>query len=135
MSRKFENYTSIWVNFSKFMLSLTLLYWPKRTTLSICLNDEVTINLVIKMCNKWEPQPVQIVVESVWKKWWSLLSLISFKNFIRIQFFIKWCCKWRHDNYMAISFLQVWSHLLKKSLMENFTFCAVSLFQWTCAGP
>ena len=23
------------------------------------------------------------------------------------------------------SFLRIWSHLLKKSLMENFTFCAV----------
>ena len=26
------------------------------------------------------------------------------------------------------SFLQIWSHLLKKSLMENFTFCAVTIF-------
>ena len=26
------------------------------------------------------------------------------------------------------SFLQIWSHLLKKSLMENFIFCAVKLF-------
>ena len=25
------------------------------------------------------------------------------------------------------SFLQIWSHLLKKSLMENLIFCAVSL--------
>ena len=25
------------------------------------------------------------------------------------------------------SFLQIWSHLLKKSLMENFIFCAVSI--------
>ena len=24
------------------------------------------------------------------------------------------------------SFLQIWSHLLKKSVMENFIFCAVS---------
>ena len=24
-----------------------------------------------------------------------------------------------------LSFLQIWSHLLKKSLMENFIFCAV----------
>ena len=24
------------------------------------------------------------------------------------------------------SFLRIWSHLLKKSLMENFTFCAAS---------
>ena len=27
-----------------------------------------------------------------------------------------------------ISFLQIWSHLLKKSLMENFIFCAVKVF-------
>ena len=26
------------------------------------------------------------------------------------------------------SFLQIWSHLLKKSLMENFIFCAVWAF-------
>ena len=26
------------------------------------------------------------------------------------------------------SFLRIWSHLLKKSLMENFSFCIVSLF-------
>ena len=26
------------------------------------------------------------------------------------------------------SFLRIWSHLLKKSLMENFTFCAVYEF-------
>ena len=25
------------------------------------------------------------------------------------------------------SFLQIWSHLLKKSLMENFIFCVVTL--------
>ena len=25
------------------------------------------------------------------------------------------------------SFLRIWSHLLEKSLMENFTFCAVNL--------
>ena len=27
-----------------------------------------------------------------------------------------------------ISFLQIWSHLLKKSLMENFIFCALKVF-------
>ena len=27
------------------------------------------------------------------------------------------------------SFLRIWSHLLKKSLMENFIFCAVNLWQ------
>ena len=27
------------------------------------------------------------------------------------------------------SFLRIWSHSLKKSLMENFIFCAVSSFQ------
>ena len=26
------------------------------------------------------------------------------------------------------SFLRIWSHLLKKSLMENFTFCGVQFF-------
>ena len=28
-------------------------------------------------------------------------------------------------------FLRIWSHLLKKSLMENFIFCAVRLLQGT----
>ena len=31
------------------------------------------------------------------------------------------------------SFLRIWSHLLKKSLMENFIFCAVS-FLWFCSN-
>ena len=26
--------------------------------------------------------------------------------------------------------LRIWSHLLKKSLMENFIFCAVKIFRW-----
>ena len=26
-----------------------------------------------------------------------------------------------------LSFLRIWSHLLKKSLMENFIFCAVNM--------
>ena len=38
-------------------------------------------------------------------------------KFSIIDFFIK--CDQIH------SFLQIWSHLLKKSLMENFIFCAV----------
>ena len=28
------------------------------------------------------------------------------------------------------SFLRIWSHLLKKSLMENFIFCAVAFMIW-----
>ena len=35
------------------------------------------------------------------------------------------------------SFLRIWSHLLKKSLMEKFIFCAVagfSTFSWKMAG-
>ena len=28
------------------------------------------------------------------------------------------------------SFLRIWSHLLKKSLMENFIFCAVHISVW-----
>ena len=28
------------------------------------------------------------------------------------------------------SFLGIWSHLLKKSLMENFIFCALAPFYW-----
>ena len=28
------------------------------------------------------------------------------------------------------SFLRIWSHLLKKSLMENFIFCAVYFENW-----
>ena len=30
------------------------------------------------------------------------------------------------------SFLRIWSHLLKKSLTENFIFCAVTWFQTSC---
>ena len=32
------------------------------------------------------------------------------------------------------SFLLIWSHLLKKSLMENFIFCAVEIKE-NCLGP
>ena len=32
------------------------------------------------------------------------------------------------------SFLRIWSHLLKKSLMENFIFCAVILAVWNNHG-
>ena len=28
-----------------------------------------------------------------------------------------------------LSFLRIWSHLLEKSLMENFIFCAVKILQ------
>ena len=31
------------------------------------------------------------------------------------------------------SFLRIWSHLLKKSLMENFIFCAVSVLRHVAA--
>ena len=34
-----------------------------------------------------------------------------------------------------ISFLRIWSHLLKKSLMENFIFCAVSLVVMGWSSP
>ena len=30
------------------------------------------------------------------------------------------------------SFLQIWSHLLKKSVMENFIFCAVIILSYMC---
>ena len=31
---------------------------------------------------------------------------------------------------IIISLLRIWSHLLKKSLMENFIFCAVHMALW-----
>ena len=37
------------------------------------------------------------------------------KDFFSIFFFLR----------IFFSFLQIWSHLLKKSLMDNFIFCAV----------
>ena len=33
------------------------------------------------------------------------------------------------------SFLRIWSHLLKKSLMENFIFCAVCVTVWKDPSP
>ena len=42
----------------------------------------------------------------------------------KIKFSIKdFSSKWDQ----ILSFLRVWSHLLKKSLMENFKFCAVKI--------
>ena len=32
---------------------------------------------------------------------------------------------WHYTKSFPLSFLRVWSHLLKKSLLENFNFCAV----------
>ena len=34
-----------------------------------------------------------------------------------------------------LSFLRIWSHLLKKSLMENFIFCAVCNWKWIFIYP
>ena len=47
---------------------------------------------------------------------WTTAQKINF----RIKDFFSKCDQIR-------SFLQIWSHLLKKSLMENFIFCAMSL--------
>ena len=33
------------------------------------------------------------------------------------------------------SFLRIWSHLIKKSLMENFIFCAVKQIDGVAMGP
>ena len=59
-----------------------------------------------KCCSDWKLVPFPWI--SLHKKW-------SFPK----DFFIK-CDQIR-------SFLRIWSHLLKKSLMENFILCAVSL--------
>ena len=39
-----------------------------------------------------------------------------------------WECQALHKKMLVTSFLRIWSHLLKKSLMENFIFCAVQRF-------
>ena len=53
--------------------------------------------------------------------WWTdmVKTTLSDKKFSIKDFFSK-CDQIR-------SFLRIWSHLLKKSLMENFIFCAVTL--------
>ena len=35
----------------------------------------------------------------------------------------------------SLSFLRIWSHLIKKSLMENFIFCAVKQIDGVAMGP
>ena len=45
--------------------------------------------------------------------------MVERKNEVSIEDFVSKCDQIR-------SFLQIWSHLLKKSLIENFIFCAVS---------
>ena len=47
----------------------------------------------------------------------------------KVKLFIKDFCS-KCDQFR--SFLRIWSHLLEKSLMENFIFCAVYVQQW---GP
>ena len=45
----------------------------------------------------------------------------------RMKFFIR---DFSSKSDQIHSFLQIWSHLLKKSLMENFTFCAAPFSDW-----
>ena len=51
-----------------------------------------------------------------------VVSVLKTTNTQRIKFSIKYFFN-KCDQIR--SFLQIWSHLLKKSLMENFIFCAV----------
>ena len=57
-------------------------------------------------------------VDSIWEEF--LRSNIAQKMKFPIQDFFSKCDQIR-------SFLRIWSHLLKKSLMQNFIFCAVQI--------
>ena len=73
--------------------------------------------------------------------WWLLLissnnypSLISFRLIFSI-----WCTTQKMKSsstdffskyYQIHSFLRIWSHLLKKSVLENFIFCVVMNFHY-----
>ena len=74
----------------------------------------------MKYCTKWcKTLPINIS---------ALKDKVS-NNFMchtaqKMKFSIKDFCNKCHQ---TSSFLQIWSHLLKKSLMESFIFCAVSV--------
>ena len=44
-----------------------------------------------------------------------------------IRNIVRKSCRIQWGNPYAMKFVRIWSHLLKKSLMENFIFCAVTL--------
>ena len=52
---------------------------------------------------------------------------IAQKMKFSIKVFFKTCDE-------AMSFLQIWSHLLKKFLMEDLIFCEVEALYWTDSG-
>ena len=57
---------------------------------------------------------------------WFLYYLVQLDHYKKMKFFIKDFfskCNQIH------SFLRIWPHLLKKSLMENFLFCSAVCFQ------
>ena len=44
-----------------------------------------------------------------------------------IRKIVRKSCRIQWGNPYAMKFARIWSHLLKKSLIENFIFCAVTL--------
>ena len=47
----------------------------------------------------------------------AILTLLCYFTAQKMKFFIK--------DFFSLDFFRIWSHLLKKSIMENFIFCAV----------
>ena len=74
-------------------------------------------------CNFWILFPFEIIIVRLLIKFWTT-SLCLRKNCKKMKFSIQDS----FNKYEEIcSFLRIWSHLLKKSLMKNFSFCAVKI--------
>ena len=65
-----------------------------------------------------------------WPSFW------VFQKFNNTSITVIYVFFWFNDNINSKSLhkkcLRIWSHLLKKSLMENFIFCAVNVVSFTC---
>ena len=74
-------------------------------------------------CNFWILFPFEIIIVRLLIKFWTT-SLCLRKNCKKMKFSVQDS----FNKYEEIcSFLRIWSHLLKKSLMKNFSFCAVKM--------
>ena len=94
--------------------------------------DYQTINYFL---NKWNPLPTKFRKNFLYNSEDNNVSIVIFDVYFDLS-----CVNVASDNYMHIFLLlvksigltketdrkRIWSHLLKKSSMENFIFCAVN---------
>ena len=112
-------------------LSSRFVTWPKKLTQKLkylqnkksCLELSITFKglSAVKNCLRPDSAPLILWYIKMFLCILNWLSYVTAKHVLRI---LPWelCLQYSH-----CSFLRIWSHLLKKSLMENFIFCAMSI--------